>query len=243
MTANLHEIMCTIQGEGALVGSSQVFVRFSGCNLSCLYCDTEKSFIDSKVCNIYKQVGTNKDIDTVNNPLSVDMVSNIIKRYKSPWVSFTGGEPLLNADFIAKIILDLQGYGYQFLLETNGTLPEQLAKVIDLIDYISMDIKLPSTVGQNYFSQHKEFLSIAQQKPCYLKMVLIPEYTREEITPMLQLIKNINPDIPLFIQPVTPRKGFNTLNIFECIDVQNYCLDYVNDVRILPQIHPWLGLI
>lgn len=242
MKANLHEIMCTIQGEGALIGTRQVFVRFSGCNLRCSYCDTADSFSNSQNCLVYKEVGKNDNAQLIQNPVSVDEVSHIIKLFNCSWVSFTGGEPLLATDFIAQVMNCLQGRGHQFLLETNGTLPEQLLKVIKHIDYISMDIKLPSQVGVNCFNKHEEFLSIAQEKPCYIKMVLDSNYIKDEITEALHMIKRINPDIPLFLQPVTPRINDQTIDIFDCIAIQEYCLSIINDVRILPQIHPWLGL-
>lgn len=242
MKANLHEIMCTIQGEGALVGTKQVFIRFKGCNLRCSYCDTEESFTNSKNCLVYREVGKNDNIEVYQNPLTIDEVSNIVKGFDASWISFTGGEPLLEADFIAEFINRLKGSRYKYLLETNGTLPEELLKVIKYLDYISMDIKLPSTVGQNYMKIHEEFLSVAQQKPCYIKMVITPDYIKDEIIETLHMIKRINPEITLFIQPVTPRKNDLTVDIFKCIAIQEYSLNILNDVRILPQIHPWLGL-
>lgn len=57
-------------------------------------------------------------------------------------ISFTGGEPLLNADFL-KILLD-KVIAPKYI-ETNGTLPQALKEIIDKVNYISMDIKLPST--------------------------------------------------------------------------------------------------
>lgn len=242
MKANLHEVMCTIQGEGALVGTKQVFIRFKGCNLRCAYCDTEESFLNSKTCLVYKEVGKNDSIEVYQNPLNINELSNIVKGFDCSWISFTGGEPLLEAEFIAEFINNLKASRHKFLLETNGTLPEDLLKVIDYLDYISMDIKLPSTLGQNCMEIHEEFLSIAQQKPCYLKMVISPDYKKDEIIEALHMIKRINPNITLFIQPVTPRKGDLSVSIFDCIAIQEYSLHIINDVRILPQIHPWLGL-
>lgn len=243
MKADLHEIMCTIQGEGVLVGTRQVFVRFKGCNLRCSYCDTEGSFINRKNCLVYREVGKNESIEIHPNPLTVDEVSNVIKSFGTSWISFTGGEPLLQAEFIAQLIDSLKGGSYKFLLETNGTLPDKLSQVIDYIDYVSMDIKLPSTVGKDYMPSHEQFLAVAQQKPCYIKIVITPDYVKKEFMEAIHMVKRINPNITVFIQPVTPRDKDSKVDIFECIRLQEYSLKILHDVRILPQIHPWLGLI
>ncbi len=242
LKANLNEILCTIQGEGALVGTRQVFIRFSGCNLRCSYCDTSTTFNNEDCCNVYYEIGTTKKLEIVPNPFTVEQISNIINFYNSPWVSFTGGEPLLNAEFMGKLILNYQGKKQKFLLETNGTLPRELQKVINLFDCISMDIKLPSTVGRDYLKVHEEFLIIAKKKPCYIKMVITPGYIEDEITAVMEMVQKVNPDIPFFIQPVTPGKLEKGVDIFTCIALQGYCMNYLNDVRILPQVHPWLGL-
>lgn len=242
MKANLNEILCTIQGEGALVGTRQTFIRFSGCNLRCSYCDTATTFHNEDYCNVYYEVGTQEKLELVPNPLTTGQISNILNAYNSPWVSFTGGEPLLHTEVIKDIILKNTGGKRQYLLETNGTLPAELQKVISLFDYISMDIKLPSTTDKSHLKEHAEFLQIAQTKPCYIKMVITPDYIKDEVTAVMQMVEKINPDIPFYIQPVTPRKQEKGVDIYTCIALQEYLMNYLNDVRILPQIHPWLGL-
>ncbi|NLB87970.1 MAG: 7-carboxy-7-deazaguanine synthase QueE [Syntrophomonadaceae bacterium] len=243
MKADLHEIMCTIQGEGALVGTRQVFIRFKGCNLRCSYCDTEESFINSKNCLVYKETGKNESKEIHPNPLTIDELGRIVKGIDANYISLTGGEPLLHAEFMAEFIKSLKGNNYKFLLETNGTLPEKLSQVIHYLDYVSMDIKLPSTIGKDFLPIHEEFLFIAQQKPCYIKIVITPDYIKEEFIEAIHMVKRINPNITVFIQPVTPRDKESKVDIFECIALQEYSLKIINDVRILPQIHPWLGLI
>ena len=57
-------------------------------------------------------------------------------------------------------------------METNGTLVKQLAQVIDEIDIISMDMKLPSDIGKAYWQEHEEFLKLASKKDVYVKIVI-----------------------------------------------------------------------
>ncbi|WP_350226346.1 7-carboxy-7-deazaguanine synthase QueE [Methanobacterium ferruginis] len=126
MKTRISEIFSSIQGEGKLIGTRQVFVRFSGCNLNCNYCDTPLSR--------NPDYGNEFDINTLNKE---------IKRLITPdfhSISFTGGEPLLHADFIKSF---LEKYYFTSMLETNGSLPDELAKLANLVEYVSLDIKLP----------------------------------------------------------------------------------------------------
>ncbi|MDO5307857.1 MAG: 7-carboxy-7-deazaguanine synthase QueE, partial [bacterium] len=114
----IKEIFKSIQGEGAYIGYEQVFVRFCRCNLSCKYCDTDflsKSENDAKI-------------------YSPQDLANIINSYKVHSVSLTGGEPLLEIEFLKEFlpICNLPIY-----LETNATLPQNLMQIIDYISYVS----------------------------------------------------------------------------------------------------------
>ncbi len=242
MKANIQEIFCSIQGEGILVGTKQVFMRLGGCNLRCSYCDTTNTFKKNRPCHIYPHVGNSSGAKQINNPVSAVRASEIVQGFSAPWLSFTGGEPLLEADYLREVIMNLSPNNYKFILETNGTLPEQLEKIIHHLDYVSMDIKLPSLVRANFFEEHEKFLAIAEQKPCYVKIVVTSQMEMDEFNTALKIIKKINPNIPLFIQPVTPREGESKPDIFKLISWQNEALKFLKDVRILPQIHPWLGL-
>ena len=102
----------SIQGEGKLIGRRQVFVRFTGCNLNCNYCDTPLS--------------RNPDY---GDEFSVDTLYEKIDELLTPdfhSISLTGGEPLLHADFIKNF---LEKYNLPVLLETNGSLPGEMAKI------------------------------------------------------------------------------------------------------------------
>ena len=82
MKSRISEVFSSIQGEGTLIGRRQVFVRFSGCNLSCNYCDTSKSRDP-----LYgDEISTEELYKKVNGLLTPDFHS----------ISFTGGEPLLH---------------------------------------------------------------------------------------------------------------------------------------------------
>ena len=141
----IKEIFSSIQGEGIYVGEKQIFVRFCKCNLKCNYCDTD--FKTEKA----KEYST-KELYKLLNKIPVDTVS------------FTGGEPLSDVEFLIELLskFDLNKKIY---LETNGTCYDELSKIIDYVDVVSMDIKLSSATKQvNRFLDNEKFLKIANKK-------------------------------------------------------------------------------
>ena len=102
----VNEIFYTLQGEGAHSGIPAVFIRFSGCNLHCPWCDTE--FAD------FTEMNTEQ---IVSNALNLYDIPN--ERRKM--VVLTGGEPSLQVD---KTLIDaLHNAGFYICIETNGTRP------------------------------------------------------------------------------------------------------------------------
>lgn len=123
------EIFESIQGESTWVGRPCVFVRLSGCNLACSYCDTPQA-----------RNGAGVDME-------VEEVLERIRAYPPRVVELTGGEPLLQTEVpqLAERLLDA---GYAVLCETNGSLN------IDLLDRRVcriMDIKTPGSGMAEHF--------------------------------------------------------------------------------------------
>lgn len=118
----VNEIFYSIQGEGTAVGLPCVFVRLTGCNLRCTYCDTEYAFYD----------GTNK---------TIDQIVEQVRSYNCSLVEITGGEPLIQKESL-KLMSELCDNNFEVLLETDGSMP------IDNVDRrvkIIMDLKCPSS--------------------------------------------------------------------------------------------------
>jgi len=242
LNAKLAEIMESIQGEGLMVGSRNVFVRFAGCNLRCSYCDTPSSFEANPYCMISKSAQS--DLwEKVSNPLSVSQVVEIIKSYSSKWISLTGGEPLLWAEFISEMGNVLKAQGYQLLLETNGTLYDQLEICLPYVDLISMDFKMPSATGEDNWTEHTEFLKRAGSKPVYIKIVIDKLVNPKEVKDAIGIIASVNRNIPLILQPATPVGAIVSPDISTLLDLQKICLEEIRDVRIIPQLHKLMGLM
>src|SRR5205085_7305151 len=142
------EVFSAIQGEGALVGRRQVFLRLTGCNIRCVYCDQPEALERRPGPCRLEQTPGRRDWRWRESPLHLTEVAGAVDRL---WravphhsVSVTGGEPLLQARRLVALLPSLVQRGQSIYLETNGTLPGGLASVLEWVDHIGMDIKLDS---------------------------------------------------------------------------------------------------
>ena len=141
---------------------------------------------------------------------------------------------LLQADFIHALRPLVAA---PFFLETNGTCTQQLAAIIDDVDIISMDIKLPSALPRPVWEAHRSFLRIARAKDLYLKMVLSAETREEEFFEGVRLIREEAPDALLILQPVTPFGGCEAIAPARVLALQAAAARQLRDVRVIPQTH------
>src|SRR3989339_672207 len=209
--AQLHEVFTSIQGEGVYLGERQVFIRFAGCNLSCGYCDSSESLVLSPEYKVEQTPGKH-DFKVFKNPAPLqDLVSHVANITKPSYfahsVSITGGEPLLQIDFLKAFLPELKKNKQKVYLETNGTLPQYLEEIIGSVDITSMDIKLPSSSGgTSRIKEHRAFLEIAYTKEVFVKVVVTPNTLIKEIEEAARMVSEIDAEIPFIIQPATPTK-------------------------------------
>ncbi|MGI6679742.1 MAG: 7-carboxy-7-deazaguanine synthase QueE [Dehalobacterium sp.] len=245
MKGTLHEIFSSIQGEGFYVGVRQIFLRFTGCNLNCCYCDTNDTLDDQRGrFPIEIEPGAGR-FAYYNNPIAPDELRKIVLELKPEIhhsLSLTGGEPLLQAEFLVEF-LPLIRDSIRVFLETNGTLPKNLHKVLPYLDIISMDIKLPSMTNYVCWEEQEQFLNIALEKELYVKTVLTADTTEEELEQMIKLIAKVDPKIPLILQPVTPTNEVRGVTPKKYIQIQDYCGTVLKNVRVIPQTHKILNLL
>ncbi len=237
-TANIIEIFSSVQGEGPYVGYRQIFIRFSGCNLACDYCDTD--FQPQELCNLQSI--------KIKNPVSVEKlleaVSDVMK-IPHQAISLTGGEPLLNTAFLLEFLPEFRDKfpETKIYLETNGTLFEELKKIIDYTDIISMDLKLKSSTGSEFlYEQHKKFIEIAlnNNKEIFAKAVITDKISDEEIKEIAGLLNSFGVEVPLVLQPVTLSAPTSCSQLLK---IQAKFLEKLPDTRIIPQVHRFLGLL
>ena len=179
------------------------------------------------------------------NPLDVSQVVNVIKKFSQATltqaVSFTGGEPLLHWLFVHEVADAVKKFGVKIFLETNGTLPDELEKILDAVDIISMDIKLPS-VGKNLFALHEKFLRTACGKDLCVKIVVTNSTTAQEFLTAVELIASVDPKILLILQPVTPIKHVSAPSAEKILTFQATALSKIKDVRVIPQTHKFINI-
>ena len=228
LKARISEIFESIQGEGILVGVRQLFIRFSDCNLSCIYCDTVTN-LDHCVDYISNKILT--------NPISIDYVQSLIDKCGNIHsICFTGGEPLLYADFIRSLRKTKK-----FYLETNMTLPNQ-AKKLKFVDYVAGDLKIRESGNPNYETILENTIKSfkirrnTRRRITFCKIVLPSKFNADEILNSAELIKNY---VCCFVlQPVF---GVKIDEIDEILKLQKRMLD-IKDTRLIPQVHKYLGI-
>lgn len=228
----IHEIFASIQGEGIYCGQSHTFVRFAGCNLACAYCDTPQSRKPRPaLCRISDA--------TAPNPVSVRDVAAECNRLGRRTVALTGGEPLLQAHFLANLMPALRDAGLLNYLETNGTLYKHLARVAKYADCIAMDIKLPSATGQDaQWEAHARFLEIALGTEVFVKAVVTNSASEDEVRRCATIVAGVDRRTPLVLQPAAGDSPTGE----RLVELQSIALELLDDVRVIQQYHKVLGL-
>lgn len=244
--AQVAEIFSSVQGEGLLVGQRQVFVRLYGCNLRCRYCDTPAARGAGGPCKVESEPGGG-EFALEPNPLTAERALELILEMDEPRglhksVSITGGEPLLQAEFVKSLAPGIRQMGMSVYLETNGSLPASLSLVIEHISTVAMDLKLQAATGQAAdWDAAREFLTIAQKSECFVKIVVTPEVCAQDITEAAQLVAQVDPGIPLVLQPVTPHGPVTAAPSTRQMLMLQAAATALDDVRIIPQVHKLMG--
>ncbi len=237
--ARISEVFLSYQGEGPYLGTKQLFIRFYGCSFNCAYCDTKPLSY-----NTFTKEGL------------LGKISECSESYHS--ISLTGGEPLEQADFIRDCFVApiprlrsglpsvaglLAMTKVPIYLETNGILYKELEKIIDFVDIIAMDIKLPSSTEKNAFwGEHRRFLEIAGSKDVFVKAIIAGQTDIEDLIKAKDIVKNIDKKIPFILQPVDPVKDIKEPSFEMLMGFKRELDRGLDDVRIMKQWHKVVGI-
>jgi 7-carboxy-7-deazaguanine synthase len=171
----INEIFYSIQGEGAWTGLPNIFIRTTGCNLRCSFCDTKYAYNKGK-------------------EITVEKIIEKISKYPCKFICITGGEPLLQKDII-DLINRLIKKGYKISIETNGSLSiEKISDIKSLM--VSLDIKCPgSDMHEKNYLENINFL----KKDDQLKFVI---KNKEDYNFAKKILEKYKPSCSVFFQPV-----------------------------------------
>ena len=179
----ISELFYSIQGEGKLVGMPSLFVRCSGCNLRCTWCDTPYASWNPQ-----------------GDDWPVSRIIDAVASYRSHHVVITGGEPMIMPD-ITPLCDALKEHGYHITIETAATIFEAIR-----LDLASMSPKLSNSTptereGGKYVAMHERQrlnLPVIQQfidsSPDFqLKFVVSDARDLDEIDALLEKIRGWKP--------------------------------------------------
>lgn len=131
----ISEIFYSIEGEGIEIGRPEIFIRLTGCNLRCRWCDTKYALEGGK-------------------EMSIEKIIQEVSKYPCKSVSITGGEPLLQKEELWELVKQLKALDYWIQINTNGTIFDE--EIFNLVDLISMDCKCPSSGMKSNFEVLRE---------------------------------------------------------------------------------------
>lgn len=228
----VSEVFSSLQGEGPYLGVKQIFVRFGRCNMHCGYCDELEKMKEGRF-----EVRALEDLRA-----EVEALESREGPHHS--VSLTGGEPLFYTPFLRHFLPKLKEKGFTTYLETNGTLPRELEQVIRWCDIIAMDLKPASSTGDRAFDkEHEAFLKIAVQREVFIKVVITPATTSEDVERCVAIVRGTNPRLPFIFQPQSDPIGLN-VDALHLIEKTFFPLAkrFLHDVRVIPQMHKIWGV-
>ncbi|AOS44003.1 7-carboxy-7-deazaguanine synthase [Lacunisphaera limnophila] len=187
----ISEIFYSLQGEGELMGVPSVFVRTSGCNLRCNWCDTPYAS--------WQPEGT---------PMEVEAILAEVTRHPAKHVVLTGGEPMV-APGIHELAFQLQERGYHITIETAGTiLPRgiacDLASISPKLKHSAPDARLDDTWRRKHEELRWQPAVVTAWMACQdyqLKFVVSSEADVTELEGMLRETDTAIPPSKVLLMP------------------------------------------
>jgi 7-carboxy-7-deazaguanine synthase len=217
----LAELFYSVQGEGKLAGVPSVFVRTSGCNLRCRWCDSPYTS--------WEPEGENA---------SVDEVVRRVRDFPARHVVITGGEPMI-APEVGPLSRSLKDLGYHVTIETAATVYRPVA-----VDLASLSPKLSNSTphqrdGGRFAAAHERHrlnIPVIQQfidaSPDFqLKFVVCDERDLDEVNAIVRQLQMVNPSDVLLMPEGTDGATLETRGVW----VADVCK--ASGFRFCPRLH------
>jgi len=266
LTAPVLEVFASVQGEGAYVGEPQAFVRLYGCPFRCRYCDTPGSHAvpEAPRVRLDDPRGRRSEAGWASPFRAATWIASVERGAKRT-VSITGGEPLQWPGFVRS----LKRYvaPRRVHLETAGGHPRALVHVLPAVDHVSLDLKLPEDldppvplrareleegvigtfdappVGRAEWAEARAAsLLVLRGRDACAKLVFSGDHPVESYVPLLDDVAGIVPELPVYLQPVTPAGGSTAPSREQMEALLDLALARRLTVRLVPQVHKLLRL-
>lgn len=209
----IAEIFSSINGEGTHAGQLAFFIRFTGCNLNCSYCDT-------KWANVPNAPFTEMTADEILSEVKKSGIKN---------VTVTGGEPLIQPNIIPLLEM-LCSDGRYVEIETNGSSDvSEVLKIKENRPALTMDYKLPSSGMENHM--RTENFAVLEKKDT----VKFVSGSRADLERALEIIREYGliGKCAVYISPVFGKT--------EPAEIVNFMLENkLNGVNVQLQMHKFI---
>jgi organic radical activating enzyme len=143
-------------------------------------------------------------------------------------------------------------------LETAGAHPEALARVLDVVDHVSLDLKLPLDLDapvavtsgdepvpaseDEWRTARRRALALVRGRDACAKLIVAGGRSDRDFEPLLGDVAELAPGLPIVVQPVTPMAGVAAPSDELVIDVAERAAEHGLAARVVPQVHRLLGL-
>jgi len=235
LKVRLFEIFTSVEGEGILFGTKTLFVRLAGCPFTCFYCDTKESLpLDSgkeySIEEAYKLIDTNLKEQTFK-------------------VNFTGGDPLIQHQAVAKLAKYVQSKKIPTYLESSCFDSERFEHVLPFIDIVKIEFKTKDSDFVD--SKHYEILienatqcltsSISAKKITYVKIVVSSKTKLNDFRFLVEKIFNTVSKEELNGFIIQPTFGVAEPSLELLLELYDIVYPYYIDVKVVPQLHKLIG--
>lgn len=235
MKVRLFEIFTSVEGEGILYGTKTMFVRLAGCPFTCFYCDTVDALpMDS---------GNEYEMEEACALIDKNLQENTYK------VNFTGGEPLVQTEGVLEMAKYVKSKNIPTYLESSCYDSEKFSRVVPFIDFVKIEFKTPEAkfVDDNHYSKLIDNalkclkISIDSKKNTYIKIVVSQKTELEDFKKLLDKIFNIvsKKELDGFI--IQPTYGIAEPSLEKLLNFYDLVFPNFNEVRIVPQLHKFIG--
>lgn len=235
MKVRLFEIFTSIEGEGILYGTKTLFVRLAGCPFKCFYCDTKEALPANS--------GKEYEIEEAKKIIENNLVRNTYK------VNFTGGDPLAQPEAVSELAKFVRQKKIPTYLESSCFDSARFAQVLPYFDYVKVEFKTPDSefVDEAHYSKLLENelqclkLAVESGKTSFIKIVVSSRTKIENFKSLLQNIFDIATKDKIAGFIIQPTYGMAEPALNQLLDFYDAVHVYYEEVRIVPQLHKFIG--